>query len=128
LPRDDGTMRSKDAQGNEQAALKIVRDDRGRAWAVPAGKTISVSKSGKVFYQDDSGFDVSPESADRWLYVQDQLDQRSDLIKSQKAGRQFGSLWFGIGLLVVGLVLAGFGVWMRMDVKQVLRETEVIGH
>jgi len=122
LPRDDGTMRSKDAQGNEQAALKIVRDERGRAWAVPAGKTISVSKSGKVFYQDDSGFDVSPESADRWLYVQDQLDQHSGRIKAEKAGRQHGSLWFGIGLLVVGLVLAGFGVWMRIDVKQVLRE------
>ena len=119
---EDGTMWSKDAEGRETAALKIVRDDRGRAWAVPAGKTITVSKSGNVFYQDDTGFDIAAESADRWLYVQNQIDQRSDRIKAETAGRQHGSLWFGCGLLAVGLVLAGFGVWMRMDVLQARRE------
>ena len=119
---EDGTMWSKDAEGREKAALKIVRDDRGRAWAVPAGKTITVSKSGNVFYQDDSGFDVSPESADRWLYIQNQIDQQSDRIKTKKAEREHGALWFGCGLLAVSLVLAGFGIWMRMDVLQARRE------
>lgn len=122
VPHPDGTMWSKDAQGQEKAALKIVRDDRGRAWAVPPGKTVTISKSGNVFYQDDSGFDVAPESAERWLYIQNQLDQRSDRIKTQKVGREHDALWFGCGLLVVGLVLAGFGVWMRMDVLQARRE------
>jgi hypothetical protein len=75
-PHDDGTMWSKDAQGQESAALKIVRDAADRAWAVPPGKTLTTSKSGKVFYQDDAGFDVAAESAERWLDIQGDLDKR----------------------------------------------------
>jgi hypothetical protein len=117
-PHDDGTMWSKDAQGQESAALMIVRDAADRAWAVPPGKTLVTSKSGKVFYQDDSGFDVAAESAERWLDVQGQLDK----IKSYGGDRQQGYMWFGVALLAVGFVLAAFGVWLLMDVRQVLRE------
>ncbi|MCX5656281.1 MAG: hypothetical protein NTY65_16720 [Planctomycetota bacterium] len=117
-PHDDGTMWSKDAQGQESAALKIVRDAADRAWAVPPGKTLTTSKSGKVFYQDDAGFDVAAESAERWLDVQGQLDK----IKSYGGKREQGYLGFGIALLAVGLVLAGFGVWLLADVRQVRRE------
>ena len=117
-PHDDGTMWSKDAQGQESAALMIVRDAADRAWAIPPGKTLETSKSGKVFYQDDSGFDVAAESAERWLDVQGQIDK----IKSYGGGRQQGYMWFGVALLAVGLVLAAFGVWLRMDVRQALRE------
>ena len=118
VPHPDGTMWSKDAQGQEKAALKIVRDARDRAWAVPPGKTLTVSKSGNVFYQDDSGFDVSPESAERWLYIQNQIDQRLDKMVATKAGFRHDSLWFGCGLLAVGLVLGGLGIWLRKDVIQ----------
>ena len=117
-PHPDGTMWSKDAQGQEVAALKIVRDAADRAWAIPAGKTLTISKSGKVFYQDDAGFDVPAESAERWLDVQGQLDK----IKDFGGGRQRGYLGFGIALLAVGLVLAGFGAWLLADVRQVRRE------
>jgi hypothetical protein len=117
-PHDDGTMWSKDAQGQESAALTIVRDAADRAWAVPPGKTLTTSKSGKVFYQDESGFDLEPQSAERWLDVQGQLDK----IKTYGGGRQQGYTGFGIALLAVGLVLAGFGAWLLMDVRQVLRE------
>jgi hypothetical protein len=117
-PHDDGTMWSKDAQGQESAALQIVRDAADRIWAVPAGKTLTTSKSGKVFYQDDSGFDMEPQSAARWLDIQGDLDKR----KAKDVGHQQGNRWFGVALLAVGLVLAAFGLWLRMDVRQVLRE------
>jgi hypothetical protein len=117
-PHDDGTMWSKDAQGQESPALQIVRDVADRAWAIPPGKTLTTSKSGKVFYQDDSGFDLEPQPAGEWLRIQGDLDK----IKSYGGGRQQGYMWFGVALLAVGFVLAAFGVWLRMDVRQVLRE------
>jgi len=117
-PHDDGTMWSKDAQGQESPALQIVRDAADHVWAVPPGKILTTSKSGKVFYQDDSGFDLEPQPAGEWLRIQGDLDK----IKSYGGGRQQGYMWFGVALLAVGFVLAAFGVWLRMDVRQALRE------
>jgi hypothetical protein len=71
-----------------------------------------------VFYQDDSGFDLEAQPAEEWLKIQGDLDKR----KAKDVGYQQGNVWFGIALLAVGLVLAAFGAWLLMDVRQVRRE------
>jgi hypothetical protein len=118
VPHDDGTMWSKTEGGQEEPARKIVRDTAGRAWAVPAGKETKESKTGKLFYVDDSGYEVMAEPADDWLNIQDQMDK----IKDYKTGHVHGYIWFGVGLLAVGLALAALGLWMWSDVRQVERE------
>ena len=118
VERSDGLMGYRDEAGQEGAAKKIITDEAGRFWAVPAGKTVQVSKTGKMFYEDDSGYEVMAEPADDWVDIYRQLERN----RTYHSGRQHGYLWFGGGLLAVGLVLAALGLWMWIDVRAVCRE------
>jgi hypothetical protein len=118
VARSDGMMGYRDEAGQEGAAKKIVTDEAGRFWAVPAGKTAQVSKTGKMFYVDDTGYEVMAEPANGWVEIYRQLEE----IRTYHGGRRYGSLWFGVALLAVGLVLAALGLWMWIDVRTVRRE------
>jgi hypothetical protein len=118
VARPDGTMGYRDEAGQEDAAKKIVTDEAGRFWAVPPGKTVQASKTGKMFYVDDTGYEVMAEPANDWVDIYRRLERD----RTYHSGRRHGYLWFGGGLLAVGLVLAALGLWMWMDVRTVCRE------
>lgn len=102
------------------ADWQIVLDAVGNSWAIPPGAKAQPSKTGRMFYLNDAGYEEA--AVDVNDYVRDftkaqQYEQRRDA----------GYLGFGIGLLLVAVALVVFSMWMWYDVRLVGPKTEPEG-
>jgi len=80
----------------------------GEAWAVPEGAEHRKTNTGRVYYSNPAGFDEPAVNAEDYA--------KSQAIEQQS---QSGLLWFGVGLVAVGLVLIVLSAFTYRDVRLV---------
>ena len=82
-----------------------IVEHAGRAWAIPAGAEHRKTSSGGVYYTNDAGFDEPAVDAEEYVRAQ-----------SIETGRVTGLLWYGVGLIGVGGILAILSLFALRDV------------
>jgi len=96
----------------EQAHIPVdgfdIVEHGGEAWAVPEGTEHRKTNAGRVYYTNAAGFDEPAVNAEDYTKSQ-AIEQRS----------QSGLLWFGAGLVAVGLVLVVLSAILYRDVRLV---------
>jgi hypothetical protein len=120
----DGTIWYTAEGSAEEVPAKHLIVDGGHAWAVPQGGKDLRPAAGKMFFVDETGYEMPAESADQALKALQ--DEKNFLAKSTEAKVRNAERYqkFGFGFSGVGVVLILLGFWMRHDVVWVRRATE----
>jgi hypothetical protein len=118
---EDGTIwYTPEGSEEEVPAKHAIVDGDGHGWAIAHGGKDLHPAAGKMFYIDESGYEMPAEPADDSLKVL-QHEERSAEAKVRNVERYQK---FGFGFSGVGVILILLGFWMRHDVVLVRRATE----
>jgi len=85
-----------------------ILQDGGRAWAIPKGAEHRKTSTGSVYYVNESGFDEPAVSAEEYAKSQ-AAEAELQVIRTRL-------LWFGVGLMGVGGILAALSLFALRDV------------
>jgi hypothetical protein len=114
------------AEGSEEkvAAKHVLMGSDGHAWAIPQDGKDLHPVGGKMFYNDEFGYEMPAEPADQALKTLQ--DEENFAAKSAEAKVRNAERYqkFGFGFSGVGVILILLGFWMRHDVVWVRRATE----
>jgi len=91
---------------------QVVPDGRGFFWAIPPGAKLEPSKTGRMFYLNEAGYEEPATDATDYMKELQKAEAYSE-------GKQSGYAGFGIGFALVGVVLLALGGWMWSDVRLV---------
>jgi hypothetical protein len=93
------------------AEFEVVKTRAGKPWAVAKGSEHRETNMSEIFFVNRAGYEDKGVPADAYVQAQ-----------TFSSGEQSRYLGFGVGLVVVGLALAGLSLWMHHDVKLVARQ------
>ena len=118
---EDGTIWYTAEDSKEEVAAKhVLMGSDGHAWAIPQDGKDPHPVGGKMFYNDEFGYEVPAEPADQALKtLQDEDNFAEAKVRIVERYQKFGFGFSGVGVV---LILLGF--WMRHDVVLVRRATE----
>ena len=117
---EDGTIWYTVEGFEEEVPAKHLIVDGNHAWAIAHSGKDPRPAAGKMFFVDETGYEVPAESADDSLNIlQREENARVATVSNRQRFRNFG-----IGFSGVGVILILLGFWMRHDVVLVRRATK----